>query len=178
MSTTPPSRPQQGCCCHTRHAPAGGLPCTPTPQVSPCSADANTILSPHTLQAADPPQSHQPCPAPMHRRGPSPSTNAYSTPLLCHFAANLAGDRTGLRPLSQDRGTPELRRAFQYCLDVALQVHGWALGPVRSGCTAKCRSHSHVKPCGGVSHASPHGVTFVRLRDPLAGPFEGQRLVA
>ena len=35
-----------------------------------------------------------------------------------------------------------------------------------------------VKPCGGVSHASPHRVTFVRLRDPLVGPFEGERLVA
>lgn len=40
-------------------------------------------------------------------RGPSPGSTVYNTPLPCHLASNACCDRTGLRPLSQDKGTPE-----------------------------------------------------------------------
>jgi hypothetical protein len=40
-------------------------------------------------------------------RGPSPGTTVYNTPPPCHRASNVCCDRTGLRPLSQDKGTPE-----------------------------------------------------------------------
>jgi hypothetical protein len=42
-----------------------------------------------------------------HNLGPSPATTVYKTPLACHLAANCCGGSTGLRPRSQDKGTPE-----------------------------------------------------------------------
>jgi hypothetical protein len=92
----------------TCHSPAGGSCSLYTES---CPADTTSAnMTPSQPSTPLHPPSIIPEPAPMHRRGPSPPTSVYSTPLRCHLAVNLAGDRTGLRPLSQDRGTPELRR--------------------------------------------------------------------
>ena len=75
---------------------------------------------------------HPHIPTEMHRPTPCPSTTLYSTPSGRHLAANFSCESTGLQPLSQDRGTPELRRispcvraqsAFNCCCITARNLH-------------------------------------------------------
>jgi hypothetical protein len=91
----------------------GGLCASATALTNTRAHIVYTQLPTHT-HTRTAPSAAPPCPSSLAsadaQARPLSPTSVYSTPLRCHLAVNLAGDRTGLRPLSQDRGTPELRR--------------------------------------------------------------------